>query len=231
MRDRRCRPRLDAAVNTLLQCVLDRREDRGENEQRHHDRQIRTLSTDRDEGPLEQRDDRGINAGEDGGQEDVDHGAIDDQIDVVEAVAKDRDPDCHGQRRHRQGREELGRPNERRREARRRLDEEREENERAGEREPLELLALVGVRTTQAIEERGGADHDEDEEKGLEDRGDRVEHGGVPVKPDRIPDRRVACLRIRRRCEHREDHREDNVDPGEIRGGLPAGRREVPVGE
>src|SRR5439155_12451706 len=128
-------------------------------------RQIQTLSTDRDEGPLEQRDDRGINAGEDGGQEDVDHGAIDDQIDVVEAVAKDRDPDCHGQRRHRKGREELGRPNERRREARRRLDEEREENKRTGEREPLELLALIGVRTTQSIEERGGADHDEDEEK------------------------------------------------------------------
>jgi hypothetical protein len=51
------------------------------------------LTCDRDEDPLEERERGGIEAGERRREQPVDQGTVDDDVDLVEAVAKDRDAD------------------------------------------------------------------------------------------------------------------------------------------
>ena len=59
--------------------------------------------------------------------------------------------------------------------------------------------------------------------------GDRVEEVSVLVEADRVSYGGVVDVRLRR--DHRDDGRDADARPGHDCGGLPAGRRKVPIRE
>ena len=87
---------LKSAVDESLELVAHRREEGRQQERADHDRGVGALARHSCERTLHQRHRAGVKACQDGGQRDIDDRAVDDEIDVVEAVAENRDPDCHG---------------------------------------------------------------------------------------------------------------------------------------
>ena len=133
--------RLEAAIHDPLQPLPQRREDRGEDQRRDDDRGIRTIAGDRLEDALEQRDDRRIQAGDDGREGHVDEGPVDQPVDLVQPVS--RHGDAHGDRNEQQPE----RGDQQRRgaaEARQERQHQRQRRQAHGHDEPACLLAFDG---------------------------------------------------------------------------------------
>ena len=120
--------------------------------------------------------DRDIDGREEGRQDAEDKRLVDHEIDVVEAVAKDRDSGGQGQHRPAQQAEDLeGMHQSRGNEARRPGEEEQAHGKPDGGDKPLELLALVAARAAVAHDDRDRRGDDAREDRKDSRPGDDVE--------------------------------------------------------
>jgi hypothetical protein len=101
----------------------------------------------------EDQDQAGVDPGQQHGDQPVDHGAVDQPVDLVEAVAQDRHPGRDWQERHHHGEQQVG---ERVREP---VAEHEQGQQSAGVGEPFELEALVASRAAEPDHQRHHRGH------------------------------------------------------------------------
>src|SRR5918993_4353365 len=136
---------VEAAVDEGLYTMPDGVEERRDQERRSHDRELGPLSRKHYQGPLQQGDAAEVQEDEHGGQDRVDKRAVDNDVDVVEAVLEYRKGH---RRRYREETDQEQRaphrgPVERGPDARNDHGE-REHGDAVGD--PLDLLALIPPR-------------------------------------------------------------------------------------
>ena len=86
---------LESLVDERLKLVAHRGEEGRQEERTDHDRGVGALARHCCECPLHQRHRAGVQPRQDRGQRHIDDRPIDDEVDVVQAVAENRDPDCN----------------------------------------------------------------------------------------------------------------------------------------
>ena len=193
---------VEAAVDEALDARAQRQEERRDDERRGGDREVRA-ARERREHRLPREHEPRIREPEQHGERAVDERARDQQVDVEEPVAEDRDRDRHRDRghadvpehgRHRAVAGEAG-------------DDDADDGERPGQREQLELLPLHGVAVPVAHDQRGrargrAADEDARSSPGRRSprcrRGRRCRSGCARSAPCRSPARCPRAPRRRR---------------------------------
>ena len=211
---------IEAAVDGSLDSTTKRPERRRDGERGAGSGPGRTAI----DGGADRYDRARVRGGEKHGQHAVGHGAADDDVDVVEPVAQDRDAGADGQRGQRDSGERTHRGNH--------APEQRDHRQdhrgaRGGEHEPSKLQALDAGCATEALHERDDGDYDRPEEQ-WHPHGDQqacrctVDGVGVPAADEEVAD--VG----RERPSGQEQRDADEVGP---RDGGPTTREEMPVGE
>ncbi|HVF78545.1 MAG TPA: hypothetical protein VNA28_09625 [Solirubrobacteraceae bacterium] len=208
--------RLDAASGRPEQCC---HRERGAG-----DRQSRALSQRRQHQP-EQQHQSEVGARERQRQHAVDERAVDDDVDVVQAVAQDRHARRERDRRQREQRQQEHVVAPRCRAGRGQGEPGTGDDRGVGE--PLELLALDAARPAHAHDQPRGRQREDGQRGDPEDRlHDHDDIGNAAMRRHRVLDRRVPLQPARRqRIGERRKHQDAKAaetDP------LPAARQETP---
>ena len=187
VRPKPCLLELEPPVDEPLEALAKRRVERGDDQGRADDGRVGCLVGDRDEDPLRQADGCGEGPRQDRCQRTVDQGAVDETVDVVQAVAGDRDADRDGQCGEQQRpelREELrqGSLGHAVQGEHRHLDERHE-------RDPADLGGLDGRRPPVSDDQRDRGEQEGDEDQHAAGRDDHREQGSqIRRRRQRIAD-------------------------------------------
>jgi hypothetical protein len=166
--------------------VAQRAEERGDREGRSDDGQLRLASREGAPGELKGDHAGSVHHGEGDGQAAVDEGAVDDQVDVVEAVAQDGDAGGDGNGGDEQRVE--NREQVRERILDRGVDEEPDGQDGGGVGEPLELLSFLAHRTEEANDEAPRRREDQGYIPNQHDDLERFHEGPQRFDPQRVLD-------------------------------------------
>ena len=222
--------RLCGVVAAAVEAPVDGRLDRaraGPNSAATASVETATASPERPDGEADQQHEHQVGRAERRGQPAVDQRAVDDDVNVVEPVAQDRDAGGDRQPQHGDHARELTTVSLHRSSRTRDGDRDRYRHDRPGQGEPLHLLAPLTVGAAEPDDRRGGrADHPDHEQEHGEPH-ERLEQRAVDA--ERVVELRLVLERPGREAGGDEDTRDPRARaPGDP---PPPTRQQVPVGE
>jgi hypothetical protein len=144
---------VEAPVHDRLDATAGRLEQRGHRQGGAGHRPARRIPAHPTEQLAQDQDRAGVDAGQQGGEQPVDQGAVDQPVDLVEAVPQDRDPDGSWDQRKEDEEQHIAQEPVRLRDQ---AHAEERCRHRGGVGEPLELLSLDPAGPTKTLDDRGG---------------------------------------------------------------------------